>query len=68
MTLGLMNRHNREGSSSARSSRKSSRGALANVVAENNEFRRREEEASRKLATITIKLEKSKTSQQQALN
>ncbi|KAM1631515.1 hypothetical protein ACFX2K_019522 [Malus domestica] len=49
----------------SRSSRKSSRGALANVVAENNELRRREEKASRKLAAVTVELEKSKTLQQQ---
>ncbi|RXH81772.1 hypothetical protein DVH24_036113 [Malus domestica] len=45
---------------SARYSRKLSRGALAKVVVENNELRIKEEKASRKLAVVTIELEKSK--------
>ncbi|XP_070678002.1 uncharacterized protein [Malus domestica] len=55
-------------SSGSRSSRSSSKGSFAKVVAENNELRRREEEASRKLAEVMVELEKSKTSQQQAMN
>ena len=49
-------------SSGASSSRKSSRGALAKVLTENNELRMREEEASRQLAAVTVQLEQSKTS------
>ncbi|KAB2620141.1 hypothetical protein D8674_039868 [Pyrus ussuriensis x Pyrus communis] len=52
-------------SSGARYSRKSSKGALGKVVAENNELKRKEEEASRKLAEVKAELEKSKTSQEQ---
>ncbi|KAM1571154.1 hypothetical protein ACFX10_036079 [Malus domestica] len=53
-------------SSGSRSSRSSSKGAYAKVVAENNELRRRGEEATKKLVEVTVELEKSKTSQQQA--
>ncbi|RXI02880.1 hypothetical protein DVH24_002958 [Malus domestica] len=53
-------------SSGSRSSRSSSKGPFAKVVAENNELRRRGEEAAIKLAEATVELEKTKTSQQQA--
>ncbi|XP_050125655.1 uncharacterized protein LOC126602861 [Malus sylvestris] len=52
-------------SSDARASRKSSKGALARMVAKNNKLRRREEEASKLLAAVTVELQQSKESQNQ---